>query len=134
MGRLAATGLDVADDHRPAGRRALGGLESKRAKLGRQPVRGPLAIRKMRWNGGNRRDRQKGEQPLERRRLAGVYRTKNVVNRSHVRSAPCRPFSALTGALLLAQCPNFVVGRGAGEEALRPFFGGWRLILANNKG
>ena len=88
MRRVAAAGLDIADNHRPAFGRVLGRLESKRAEFADQPVRRPLAIREMRGNRGNRRDRQESEQPIERRRLIGVDRRKNVVNRSHFRSAP----------------------------------------------
>ena len=87
--RLAARGLDVAHDHRPAGGRTLGRFESEIAQLRDQPVRGPLAVREMRGNGGNRGDRQKSEQPIERRLLAGVDGGKNIVNRSHLRWVLC---------------------------------------------
>ena len=91
--RLAASGLDAADNHRTAGGRMLGRLESKIAELRDQPIRGPLAIGEMRGNGGNRGDREKSEQPLERRRLTGVDSGKNVVDRGHPKPlvARCRP-------------------------------------------
>ena len=91
--RLAARGLDAPDNHRAASGRMFGGLEAKAAELPDQPVGGPLAIGKMRWNGGDRRDREKSEQTLERRRLTGVNSGKNVVDRGHPKPlvARCRP-------------------------------------------
>src|ERR1700722_14800006 len=49
----------------------------------------------MRGHGGNRRDRQKSEQPVERGLLTGVDGGKNVVNRGHLHS-PCGYFALLS--------------------------------------
>ena len=118
MRRLAAAGLDMADDHRPALGRALGGLETELAELGDQPVRRPLAIGEMRRNGGNRRDRQQGEQPLERRPLVGVDRSENVVNRGHALRLSRHRFRRLVAGVACFQAtPTPDLGRLAKRAA-----------------
>ena len=91
--RLAAHGLDAPDNHRAASSRMFGRLEANVAELLDQPVRGPLAIGEMHVNGGDRGDREKSEQTLERRRLTGVNSGKNIVDRGHPKPsvARCRP-------------------------------------------
>ena len=65
--RIPAGRLDVADDHRASGGRMFGRLETDRAEFGDQPVGRPFAVGEMGGRGGNRRNLEKVEQPLEGR-------------------------------------------------------------------
>jgi hypothetical protein len=68
-------------------------------------------------NSGDRRDRQKSEQPVERGLLARVDGGKNVVNRGHLRLLS---LVAVIGSFILPQRPEFVVPTSVLSIIARP--------------